>query len=226
LVDGCLYNRVGLRAHKPDVTTKSKIALIYVHLTFLFFPFVLLTANSACGTLCFSCHNNYGQLFAYSLPATLLISTLAGTVAIPALYTRAIRRRLTKGHVFNFVKKYSRKMGVKPPQLYLVDKARPVAFSFRSLRSSIFVSIGAMEILSKKEKEAVLLHEMAHIKERSSLMKFSLLLMKLSPFSLLGFHHDAGEEESKADRYAISVQGTDRYIMSAKKKFGAFDKFN
>ena len=106
-----------------------------------------------------------------------------------------------------------------------MDKAKPIACSFKSFRSAIFVSVGMLDILSKKEIQAVLLHELAHIKQRSSVLKFSSFLMNvLSPLSLLArFHHDTSKEEREADKFAIRVQRTSKYINSAKKKISEAD---
>ena len=207
------------------LSTKIKVGLIYGHLIFLFFPFVVLTTDVACGMACMPCSNNLASLAALAVPTTLLASTIAGLFVIPAFYTLSSRREMKSKILRDFVKKHSKIMGIKAPKLYLLDKAKPVAFSFRSLKSSIFLSVGLFDIMTKKEREAVLLHELAHIKRGSSMMKFSASLMKIfSPFSLIARFHDTGKEEDEADRFAIGVQKTDRYIKSAKVKIEAFDK--
>lgn len=208
---------------RRNISTKSKVALIYMHLAFLFFPFVLLTTNTACGALCMQCHNNYPALISYALPGTIAATTVAGLVFIPAFYTMSGRRELKNRFVRNLVKTYSRKLNIKEPCVYAINKSKPLAFSFRSIRSGIFLSIGMMDILNKKEIEAVVLHELAHIKQRASLLKFSSKLMKVfSPLSLVAKFHDVGKEEIEADRFAIKMQKTDRHVKSAKKKIEAF----
>ncbi|MBI4154196.1 M48 family metalloprotease [Candidatus Woesearchaeota archaeon] len=206
-------------------STKSKIFLIYGHLAFLFFPFVLLAANTGCGTLSMSCHNNYQQLIAYALPGTLAASALAGLFVIPAFYTLSSRREIKSSHVRNFVRRHSTTMNIKTPKLYVIDKAKPMAFSFRSLRSAIFLSAGIFDVLTKKEIEAILLHEIAHIKHHSSVIKVSTAIARIfSPLTLIVRFHDAsGIEEEKADKFAIKTQGTSRHIRNAKRKVEAFD---
>jgi Zn-dependent protease with chaperone function len=210
---------------RTNVSNKGKIALIYAHLTFLFFPFVLLATNSACGALCMQCHNNYPMLISYALPGALAASSVAGLFVAPAFYTLSSRRKLRNRHIRDFVRTHAARLNIKTPALYLVDRAKPMAFSFRSLRSSIFLTVGLLDVLNKKELEAVLLHELAHIKQRSSMMKFSVSVMKVfSPFSLVAKFHDRNREEDIADGFAVSIQKTGSYVKSAKRKVGAFRK--
>ena len=201
-------------------STKTKVGLIYGHLILLFFPFVLFTTDFACGAMCMSCQNNTIALVSYSLPTALVLGTIAGFAVIPVFYTFSSRRHTRNKEIMAFVRKYSSLLNIRMPKIYIVDKAKPIAFSFKSFRSAIFVSVGMLDILSKKEIQAVLLHELTHIKQKSSVLKFSSFLMNvLSPLSLLArFHHDTSREENDADEFAIRVQRTSKYINSAKRK--------
>ena len=213
-----------IATRKTRLSTKTKIGLIYGHLIFLSFPLVLFTTNFACGTMCMSCYTDAGALFSYALPSAVAVGTIAGLVVIPAFYTFSAKRRSSDREIAKFIRKYSRVLGISAPKLYVVDKAKPVAFSFRSFRSAVFVSVGMMDILSKRELQAVLLHELAHIKQKSSLLKFSSLIMRLSPLSVLArFHHDTGKEEHDADNFAIQAQGTSKYVRSAKRKVNNYN---
>ncbi|MFA4820058.1 MAG: M48 family metalloprotease [Candidatus Aenigmatarchaeota archaeon] len=202
------------------LSTKTKIGLIYGHLILLFFPFVLFTTDFACGAMCMSCQNNTLALVSYSLPTALVLGTIAGFAVIPAFYTFSNKRQTRNREIIEFVRKYSSLLNIRMPKIYIMDKAKPIAFSFKSFRSAIFVSVGMLDILGKKEIQAVLLHELAHIKQRSSMLKFSSFMMNvLSPLSLLTrFHHDTSREEGEADRFAIRTQRTSKYINSAKRK--------
>ncbi len=215
-----------LALKKYNMSTKTKIFLIYSHLVFLFFPLVLLTTNFACGALCMSCYNKTVNLIIYALPSTFLLSTLAGFIVIPSFYMMSNKKREIKSkELLGFVRKQSANLGIKTPKLYAVDKAKPVAFSFRSYKSAIFLSIGLLDIMKKKEIEAVILHELSHIKQKASAMKLSSHIMRFSPLSALArFHHDSGADEYKADRFAVRIQKTNRYIKSAKRKVDRFNK--
>lgn len=204
---------------KYNLSAKSKIILVYAHLTFLFFPIFILTANTACGVFCMNCYNNMPALIAYALPATAAATAVTGFFFLPALFTLNGKRKLKNRYVKKLLSKYGFNEDV-----YTIDDAKPIAFSFRGFKSAIFVSVGMQEILNKKELEAVILHEISHIKQHSSMLKVSGLVFRLfSPFYLLsGFHHENKREEIEADRLAVKLQGNDEYLKSAKKKILTF----
>ncbi len=209
------------------LSTKFKLGLIYGHLIFLFFPFAVLTTELACGAACMPCANNMGSLVVLALPSTVFLSTLAGFFIIPGFYMFFGRKTEAKNtHIINFVKKYSTAMKINMPKIYIMDNANPVAFSFRSFRSMIFMSAGLLDVLSKKELEAVILHELGHIKRKASVLTMSFSLLRLfSPLSLIArFHHDSSEEEMQADNFVVEAQKTDRHLKSAKRKMDEFEK--
>lgn len=211
---------------KINFSTRSRIFLVYGHLTFLFFPVILYSTHIGCGMLCMPCHNNLFHLVSYALPTTLIASTLTGFVAIPLIYKFSSKKIMIESEwISNFIRKYSKKMNIKTPMLYAIDDAKPFAFSFRSFISTIFMSIGLMEILNKEEIKAVLLHEMSHIKQKSSILKFSGHILRFfSPLSLLaGFHNESSLEEKKADDFVVKMQGTGKYLLSAKKKLNEYE---
>lgn len=209
------------------LSTKSKVALIYTHLIFLFFPIMILTTHVTCGVACLSCANNLATLVTLALPSTLIVSTGAAFFVIPAFYMLFNRKGIVENaHIMEFVKKNARRMKIKMPRVYITDNPNPVAYSFRSFRSAIFMSAGLMDILNKKEIEAVLLHELAHIKRKASILTTSLSFLKFfSPLAIIArFHHDSDEEEREADRFAIRAQGTDTHVRSARQKMEEYEK--
>ncbi|MBI4162893.1 MAG: M48 family metalloprotease [Candidatus Aenigmarchaeota archaeon] len=199
-------------------SSRLKAGLVYIHLILLFMPIALMSTNTACGLTCSSCHNNLPVLFMYSIPITAAAAAFFGFVGVPLFYTLSNRRIKTRW-IKNFVRRYS----ASNIQLCLLNTAKPVAFSFKSLRSGIFLSVGMLEILTKDEIEAVLLHEISHIKRLSSVTKFSQKLLMFSPFyKFAGFNGSDKLEEEAADKFAISIQKTDKYLQSAKRKMDKF----
>jgi len=210
-----------------NLSTKTKVALIYSHLIALFFPFILFTTNAACGAMCVqSCYSNIYNIIAYSLPTTVAVSSVAGFFIIPAMFVFSSKKEISNKKLLNFVAKYSKMLRIKPPKIYLLDKAKPVAFSFKSFKSAIFLSVGLLDLLSKKEIESIILHELAHVKNRSSVLKVSNLVFRFSPLSAIAsFSGDTTSEERKADHFAIEIQKTSRYINSSKRKLDKFELF-
>ena len=205
------------------LSTRGRLALIYGHLFFLILPVTLFSANLACGSMCMPCQDNMAALLGYALPSAILATTLAGLVVIPSFYILSNKKREITGPLARFVQAHAQCLGISQPRLYAVDKAQPVAFSFSSVRPAIFMSVGLLDILTKREREAVLLHELAHLRQRAATLKFSEMLLRFSPLSVVArFHHDSGKEEQDADAFAAAVQGTKRYLVSAKRKMDVF----
>ena len=129
---------------------------------------------------------------------------------------------MTGNHWSGFVKRHSRKLALREPRVFVVDSAAPVAFSFSFMQPKIFLSVGLFELLGKKEIEAIILHELAHIKSRVTFVKLSAYLARLlSPLSALANFlggSSMSEEEAAADSFAAETQGTFSHLESAKRK--------
>ena len=82
------------------------------------------------------------------------------------------------------------KLGVRPPQLYLIDDGFPRLFTVgRGPRSStLAVSTGALRALRREELEAAIGHELAHVRRRDVLVQTSVVLfaVTLVEFSRIG----------------------------------------
>ena len=146
---------------------------------------------------------------------------------IPAIFVYHNRKsQIVSGRVYEFVKVSSKKMKIRQPKIYTINRQDPLAFSFRSFKSAVFLSVGLSDILKWKELQAVILHELAHIKQKSSALKMSTFFLRIfSPLSLiLKFHHNNKFEEEKADSLAIKIQKTRMHINSARKKILEYEK--
>lgn len=191
---------------------KKKVAATYLYLAALFFPIALFALSSTCSMLLSNCD---AKLLLYPVPAAAGLAIISGFVFIPSLLMFR-GARITNPSMAALVSKHSR----IPVNLYSIETDKPSAFSFSSFRSAIFLSVGLADILTKKETEAVLLHEIAHINSRSSSLKVSSMLMRIfSPITALGPELNA--EEKMADDFVVKVQGTKRHLVSAKRKIKA-----
>ncbi|MBI2133852.1 M48 family metalloprotease [Candidatus Woesearchaeota archaeon] len=208
---------------KRDLSYGVRVFLIYLHVFSLVFPFVFYLFFSGCSTLFSGCSKIVPVI--YMLLITGVISAIIGSVCAPIVFMwRSSRCRLNDRGISRFVCRESGVAGIRPPSLFIVDSASPFAFSFSNIRPVIFVSVGLLDLLGRKELEAVLLHEIMHIRNGASIFRFSAFFMRvfspLSMFASLGRELD--EEELGADRYACLRQGTSRFVESAKRKIDLF----
>jgi Zn-dependent protease with chaperone function len=151
----------------------------------------------------------------YSIPAGLIGAILFGYVIIPHAYKAWTRMR--------FSEKISRELPEYAP-VYIADKGKPFAFSYGGFRKWIVVSQGMIDILTKRELQAVLLHEYGHLVNNSSFYKSSNWIYSKIPVlhAFLDGKALEDEEEREADMFAIKTQGTSRYLNSAKRKIVAY----
>jgi len=77
-----------------------------------------------------------------------------------------------------------------------------------------------LEELNPEEIKAILIHEIAHIRMKTQLVKVSLSFLRfLTPFSLVHpFLRELRLEENRADEYVKKIQGTSVHLDSAKNK--------
>lgn len=205
-------------ARKANLGVGKRMFLIYLHLALLITPFALLAYSAGCDVPLYDCT---AKTVIYAVPFVFLgivaLGTLAGFFAAPLLYARLLGARVFGGRLQKLIDRAASGHNIRKPVLYLLDTGKPVAFSVSTFRPRIFVSIGMLESLTKREIEAVLLHELGHISHRSSWLKVSTALARfLSPVAR--FADFANQEEKEADAFAVSQQGTDRFVLSAHRK--------
>jgi len=215
------------KMRKPKMTPTRRAALTYFHLAMLFFPFLFFVYSMDCTAIGRYCAGmGLLETAALSLPVALALGTLIGFVIIPRFHILPYDiTEITEGPLFSFVDRESRRLGMRPPQLFVKHSSEPFALSFNGISSpAVIVSVGMLGLLSKPEAEAVILHELAHLANRSSDYKSSALLARLlSPLPYgKAFAAAVAEEESKADAHAAAAQGTAKHLESARKKASFF----
>lgn len=215
---------LGLR-WKRELSVKQKLGLMYAHLFTLLFPFMYFLFYEGCDHFLSGCR---GFLKASILVLlTAVLSWIGVSLISPFLFLRNCvqsSRLFPHTHLTQFVKKVTERLHTQLPKLYFVDSEKPFAFSLYYRRPAVFISIGLSGLLSRKEGEAVVLHELYHLKSRASVYKWSAQLVHaLSPFSKLAcFYKDLGGEEKQADRFAIRMQRTAKFLRNAKRKVRLF----
>jgi Zn-dependent protease with chaperone function len=196
----------------------NKPWLLYAHLFFVLSPLFYFALSINCSMSFVSgllswCTWLFAKFMIYLVPPLMAVSFIIGYLLIPKLY-----KRVGKPVSLRVFKDLCKVASVKA-ELFVVDKAKPVAFT---LRDKVFVSVGMFDILSKKELEAVLLHELHHVKSHSSWNKFSSRFVRV--FSPIAWFSPSSveREELAADSFAIKTQKTSAYVKSAKRKVSSF----
>ncbi len=205
-------------AMRMNISMRKKTYLIYLHLAALFFPLIFFLLSMKCNG---TCNMTLIELAAYSVPVAFAASFAFGFIGIPQMYLRfgGARKAPENGTISKFIKKHAANINIPAPAIFFADSQAPFAFSSSWPKSMIVLSVGLSDILEKKEVEAVLLHELHHTREKASAAKLSAQFMKFSPFSIFKkFSDELNSEELEADRFAANIQGTPRFLSSAKKK--------
>ena len=204
-------------------STKQRLSLLFVHVFAFVFPFLFFAFFRGCQAYFSGC--SQAKAIVTMLALTAFISIIIAAAVAPLVFVKRQARKsaLVNDSYWNrFVARHAEALSIRHPKIYVLDTAAPVAFSFSFLSSKIFLSAGLFDILSRKEIEAILLHELAHIKNGASLVRLSGHVARLlSPFARLanflgGNSIDA--DEAAADSFAANAQGTSLYLEAAKRK--------
>ncbi len=215
---------------KQHLTTTKKLLLFYGILFFFFFPAVFYFYTQTCGgSMLYSC--NPLQSFFYTTLIAIGISAGIGFIATPFLYRFSSKyQRIPENGskeeeaFLERIRQYATQLGIPMPSVSVIDTAEPLAFSLSHIKPSIFVTVGLLDLLQKKEVDAVVLHELGHIKQRSSFLKFTnsfiRFLFPIANFNI--FHNELDQEEQQADHVAVTIHGTSQYLAAAKQKMSAY----
>lgn len=211
------------------LSNKKKLGMVYLHIGALVFPLIFFLYSAGCRTWFNGCSRIDAIIYITILALISGGLTVLFVTPFFFLYKHIKKsKRMQGNYLTSFVEKYSRKFKIKNPKIYLLKIARPVAFSFSNIKSYIFLSVGMLDILSRNEIKAVLLHELGHLVYKSPSLKLSTFLMKfISPLARFSTLNDAilDKEERKADRFASKLQKTDKHVKSAKRKIEQYMHF-
>ena len=207
---------------------KQRLSVLYVHVFAFVFPFLFYAFFRGCQSYFSGC--SQAKAIITMLALTAFISTIIAAAVAPLVFVKRQARKgmLVNGTYWNkFLARHAEALSIRQPRIFVLNTATPVAFSFSFLSSKIFLSAGLFDILSRKELEAVVLHELAHIKNSTSIMRLSGHVARLlSPFARLANFlggNAIAEDELAADTFAASVQGTSLHLEAAKRKIISYN---
>ena len=156
----------------------------------------------------------------------LAFSLVQGIVA--AVLVRRYRRATDPG-LLGLAGRVAAELGVRCPTIRICESSRPVALSGGSIGAGRYVLLSTWMIsnLDEEEMEAVLAHEMAHIKHRDQFMAWLGLLLRNTAFYLPASRRAWSRlllhVEMARDRLAVEMTGRPLVLASALLKSAAQD---
>ncbi len=222
LVAAVLYSAV-----RKEANLRRKSLLMFLNLLAVAFPLTLLAFSLSCSAIhSLECAVTLSQTFLLAFPASLVLAFAFYYLLIPTLQTLNCAPIDKANPLAAFVRAEAALLGIPAPRLMVLQVHEPVAYSMAAVSPTIVVSVGVLELLTRKEQEAVALHELYHLSRRSPSFKvLSVLYGRFLPLSRPSFFNDLSKDELAADGHAGRVQGTGRFVASAKAKFSAAAKF-
>jgi Zn-dependent protease with chaperone function len=210
-----------IKLHDQKLNFRTRLLLIYTHLILISFPAVLLASTLTCTSIGAECPVTIARAGLLLFPISILISMIVGWLMLPRFYRFGAFK---SGKFADFLKIEAGRLGIKAPLTYVIDSQKIVAYSIGGLSPAIFISMGMQELLSRKEVEAVLLHELNHLANGSPHIKISLaILNRFSPLAKAIPVAYSNYEERRADKFAEIRQQTKRYLEGARRKSLVFD---
>lgn len=156
----------------------------------------------------------------------LLVSLSAFLFLGKSLFSLAKRRRkinallrASENKIPKKLLRIAKRHDLNPEDLAVVRTGKVNALSYGFIKPKLLLSEKLMASLSEKELEAVVLHELLHIKRRHS-AKFLLGEIISTTLFFLPVLQDLVqklrlEAEQEADRHVLLLQGESRYLKSA-----------
>ena len=209
-----LYFAVGVEKNLARKTLLMKLNFFVAA-----FPFSLLALSLGCSVAQLGCAVLLTQSLLLAVPLSLVVALLLIRLLVPRLQYSGCRA-LPRHHTLSrFAVREAKLLGLPKPKLLVLERQVPVAYCGERGRV-IAISVGVLELLGRREQEAVVLHELYHLASRGPSFKaLSAVYQFFLPFSSPAFSKDLDLEETRADDYAAARQGTRRFLNSARGKF-------
>jgi len=157
--------------------------------------------------------------FGFTVSSGMINYYLGDRIAIHLFHAKPFDQSEAK-EIHETLNRLSRKAGVKPPKLYLIERSTPITFAVgRRNAPTIMVSVGLLETLSSKELEASLAHEISHIKRNDGLIRTLASSLKFAtPFNLFSYLIEPAiyrEREFLADEGSVTLTDEPSALISA-----------
>jgi len=157
---------------------------------------------------------------------TLVISYLVGETIIRKVQGVIVITEDDEPTLHGLVVKVSKKMGMKPPRVGIMDDLRPNAFTIGGAKGPLVVfSSGLLATLNKMELEAVTAHELGHIRNRDFGLLIAISSLKAAffynPLSYLTASIITREREYMADMAGSKMYQRTNLLQKALAKIAS-----
>lgn len=136
----------------------------------------------------------------------------------------AVSEPMAEGPLFDKVADLAAKLGMAPPHLRLARTSQPLACSLGFRRRVVVLSTGLVAGLDDRECEAVIAHELAHLKQNDHVVGFLIAWLRDSlffvPASREGWEHYRHDREIACDAMSAGATGRPGALASALFKVG------
>jgi len=137
----------------------------------------------------------------------------------------AVSEPVTAGPLHDVLARLAVSLGLSPPELRVAGTPEPLACSLGIRHPVIVLSSGLLARLDAQETEAVLAHELAHLKQHDHLVGFLIAWLRDSlfyvPAAAEGWEHYSHHREIACDALSASATGRPGALASALVKVGA-----
>jgi Zn-dependent protease with chaperone function len=128
-----------------------------------------------------------------------------------------------KPHLRAILLRLCRDLGVRPPELCVLEDPAPLLLTAGVIKKKIVLSTGTLDLLDEAELNASLAHELAHLRRGGHGLKWLFLLVRdmtmFSPASLWAYAGFYQEEEKVCDDWVASRTSLGISLASSLVKF-------
>lgn len=182
-----------------------------------------------------------GFFFSFDLYRTMiLLAALIIAVTMTVRWVRLFALRVSLSHgpslsreeyrgVTEMVDYLSHRMGVRPPRLVMATDGSPAPFTIGAFRPVIVLSASLLDGFQGRKLEAILAHEIAHIRRFDSITRWFVVVLKdlqfFNPVASLIYRHLEVERELVCDLTAAESIGiSPRYFADILVDYVEFNR--
>lgn len=109
--------------------------------------------------------------------------------------------------LIKIISKYSQMLDIKAPTIYFCENYNFKFFTFGIFRKNILINKNIFNLLTKSEKETVILHELSHLKRNDNILNILLLYFAnfnfYNPITYFIYPIIKAEQEKDCDKFVV-----------------------